>query len=155
MAVIVASVFVTEGNNNATTIQPDNTAKDGRYSAMKLTTNDIIYLKKAIRLGTQSHGLDIPRLNNIVNTLQEKAESFDILMKRGETKIIEENNQLREKIGIALADQHCNNDMIISLEHERDELKEKVERVRNMPIGADFQKTRENLKEILGDGIVL
>ena len=28
--------------------------------------------------------------------MQEKAESFDILMKRGETKIIEENKQLRE-----------------------------------------------------------
>jgi hypothetical protein len=42
-----------------------------------LNTDDIIYLKKACRIGYESHGLDIPRLNEIVNTLQEKAEKWD------------------------------------------------------------------------------
>jgi len=41
--------------------------------------DDIIYLKKAVRLGTQSQDLDISKLNRIINSLQTKALRYDIL----------------------------------------------------------------------------
>jgi len=84
--------------------------------------DDIVYLKKAVRLGTQSHGLNIPRLNKIIDTLQEKAEKWDLYLEKGsasESFLEEENKRLKDFIK--------EKDLyILSHPHEYKEIVEKI-----------------------------